>query len=223
MLPSIVPIAVCIGIPAAAATYFLHRRDGTFITFMTGALCFLISQPLIRIPLLRLIGQHSTWFALLPYTSLILYYLVMGFTAGLFEESARYIGLKIFRKNHTAWIDGVAYGLGHGGIEATWLFAVYVLPSLRQGQPGFDAVLGAWERIFSMMVQIGLSMIVLYGIKTNRKRYLALAIVLHTIIDFLLIIGNIWIVEGLITIEGILFMIFVVKSKKKFNMGGNES
>ena len=74
-----------------------------------------------------------------------------------------------------------------------------------------------------MMVQIGLSMIVLYSIKTNRKRYLALVIALHTIIDFLLIIGNIWIVEGLITIEGILFMIFVVKSKKKFNMGGNES
>lgn len=223
MLPSIISIAVCIGIPAAAAIYFLHRHDGTFITFITGLLCFLISQPLIRIPLLRLLGQHSTWFALLPYTSLILYYLVMGFTAGFFEESARYVGLKIFRKKHTAWIDGVAYGLGHGGIEAAWLFVVYVLPSLRQGQLGFNAVLGAWERIFSMMVQIGLSMVVLYSIKTGRKRYLTLAIALHTIIDFLLIIGNIWIVEGLITIEGILFMIFVVKSKKKFNMGGNES
>lgn len=215
MLPSIISIAVCIGIPAAAAIYFIYRRDGTFITFVTGVLGFLISQPLIRIPLLRLIGQHSTWFTLLPYTSLILYYLVMGFTAGLFEESARYIGLKIFRKNHTSWIDGVAYGLGHGGIEAAWLFVAYVLPSLHPGQNSFNVILGAWERIFSMMVQIGLSIIVLYSIKTDRKRYLALAIFLHTIIDFLLIIGNIWIVEGLITIEGILFMIFVVKSKKK--------
>ena len=37
---------------------------------------------------------------------------------------------------------------------------------------------------------------------------------------FLIIIGNVWIVEGLITVEGILSLIFVIKSKKKFDMGG---
>lgn len=222
MLPSIISFAVCIGIPTAAAIYFLQRRDGTFATFITGILGFLISQPFLRLPLLNLISQHSMWFALLPYTSLILYYLVMGFTAGLFEESVRFIGLKIFQKNHTSWIDGIAYGLGHGGIEAAWLYIVYILPVIRQGQVGTDAILGAWERTFSIMVQIGLSMIVLYSIKTGRKSYLALAIAVHTIIDFLIIIENIWIVEGLITIEGILFIIFIIKSKKRFDMGGNE-
>ena len=194
MLPSIISIAVCVGIPAAAAIYFLHRHDGTFATFITGALCFLISQPILRMPFIQLIGLHSTWFALLPYTSLILYYLIMGFTAGLFEESARFIGLKIFRKNHISWINGIAYGLGHGGTEAAWIFVAYVLPVIREGQPGFNILIGAWERIFTIMVQTGLSMIVLYSIKTGRKRYLALAIALHTVIDFLIIIGNIWIV-----------------------------
>lgn len=217
MLPAIISFAICIGIPAAGGIYFLYRRDGTFLTFITGVLCFYISQPLLRIPLISFIGQKSTWFALLPYTSIVLYYLIMGFTAGLFEESARFIGLKLFRKNRTSWIDGLAFGLGHGGCEAAWLFISMILPVIRQGQISSGLILGAWERLFTMMVHIGLSFIVLYGIKIRQNRYLILAIAIHTLIDFLIVIGNVWIVEGLITLEGLIAIIFILKCKKKLN------
>ena len=220
MLSSIFSFLICVGITAAGAIWFFRRRDGTFATFLTGALCFLISQPLLRIPLIRLLGQKSDWFTLLPYTNIVLYYLIMGFTAGLFEETARFIALKFIRRGCTSWIDGIAYGLGHGGIEATWLFVMQVLPLIRQGQTGINLAIGAWERIFTILVQIGLSFLVLYGIKTHRMRWLIIAIALHTLVDFLIIIGNVWIVEGLITVEGILSLIFVIKSKKKFDMGG---
>lgn len=220
MLPAIISFAVCIGIPAAGAIYFLHRRDGTFLTFATGVLCFYISQPLIRIPLLGILGQKSDWFTLLPYTNIVLYFLFMGFTAGLFEETARYIGLKIFRKNRISWMDGLAFGLGHGGCEAVWLFISMVLPVIRQGQAAPGLILGAWERLFTMMLHIGLSFVVLYGIKIKQKRYLALAIALHTIVDFLIIIGNVWIIEGLITLEGFISIILVLKCKKNFDFKG---
>ena len=135
MLPAIISFIVCAGIPAAAAIYFLRRGDGTFLTFITGVLCFYISQPIIRVPLLRLLMQKSSTFALLPYTNILLYYLFAGFTAGLFEESARFIGLKIFRKGHTSWMDGMAFGLGHGGCEAAWLFFTQVLPLVSRQAP----------------------------------------------------------------------------------------
>lgn len=215
MLSSVLFTLVCIGIPTGSAVYFIHRRDGTFLTFLTGAICFLIAQPLLRIPLLGILGRHSTWFRLLPYTDPVLYYLILGFTAGLFEESARLIGLKCFRRGHTSWIDGIAYGLGHGGVEAAWIFFSSVLSQIQTGQTGIGLLIGAWERIFAVMVQIGLSMVVLCGVRTGKKRFLALAVALHTLVDFLIIIGNIWIVEGLIAIEGILFMIFVIKCRKK--------
>ena len=159
--------------------------------------------------------QKSSTFALLPYTNILLYYLFAGFTAGLFEESARFIGLKIFRKGHTSWMDGMAFGLGHGGCEAAWLFFTQVLPLVSRGQAGSGVIIGAWERLFTIMVHIGLSFIVLHAVKTSKKRYLLLAIACHTLIDFLMVIGNIWIVEGLITIEGLIAILFVIRYKKK--------
>lgn len=221
MLPVMISFIVCVGIPAAGGIYFICRRDGTCLTFITGILGFYISQPLIRIPLLHLLMQKSTALALLPYTSILLYYLFAGFTAGLFEESARFIGLKLFRKGHTSWMDGIAYGLGHGGCEAAWVFFTQVLPLANQGRAGFGVIIGSWERIFTIMVQIGLSFVVLHAVKTGRKRYLILAIALHTLVDFLIVIGNIWIVEGLITLEGLITITLVFKYKKKENQERN--
>lgn len=215
MLPAIISFIVCVGVPAAGGIYFLRRRDGTFLTFITGILGFYISQPVLRIPLLRLLMQSSTTLALLPYTSIALYYLFAGFTAGFFEESARFVGLGVFRRGHTSWMDGMAYGLGHGGCEAAWLFFTQVLPLISQGQAGFNVILGAWERIFTIMVHIGLSFLVLHAVKTSQKRYFILAIALHTLVDFLIVIGNVRILEGLIAIEGLTAIILVFRYKKK--------
>lgn len=216
MLPAIISFAVCVGIPLTGAIYFLHRRDGTFFTFLTGVLCFYISQPLIRVPLLNRLGLKFEWLAFLPYTNIFLYFLFMGFTAGLFEESARYMGLKLFRSGRTSWADGIACGLGHGGCEAAWLFFTQVLPLALQDNAGFGMLLGAWERIFTMLVQTALTLIVLYAIKSHKVRWLVFAIFVHTMIDFLIVLGNIRILEGLITLEGIVALLFIIKCRNKF-------
>ena len=216
MFPAIVSFIVCVGIPLAGAIYFLRRHDGTFSAFLTGVLCFFISQPLLRVPLLNLLRLKTEWLSLLPYTNIVLYFLFMGFTAGLFEESARCAGFALLGKKHMRWTDGIAYGLGHGGCEAAWLFFTQVLPLALQGNAGFGVLVGAWERLFTMIVHAGLSLLVLYGVKTRRIRWFLLAILLHTLIDFLLIFGNVWILEGLITLEGALALLLIIKCKKKF-------
>ena len=216
MIPLFISAAVCVGIPVASGIYFCfyRNRDGTFFTFLIGAACFYISQPLIRIPLINIFVKNNIWFMMLPYTNTVLYYLLLGFTAGLFEEISRFIGMKLFCKNRTSWWNGIAFGLGHGGCEALWLFIVQVIPLIKQQQLGIGLVIGAWERIFTIFVHIGLSFVVFYGIKVKKVRYLFLAIALHTIIDFLIIIGNVWILEGLITLEGIIAIVLVLRCKR---------
>lgn len=219
MIFIVISFVVCVGIPLGGAVYFFYRRDGTGLTFLVGMLGFLIAQPVLRLNLLGVLGANADWFKLFPYTNLVGYFVFMGLTAGIFEEFARWLGMGIFRKGRVSWMDGVAYGLGHGGVEAAWIFLAQVLPGLQSGQvsAGWNLAIGAWERVFTMMVQIGLTFVVLYGLKQKKIRWLGVAIVMHGVVDFLIIIGNVWILEGLIALEGIVAMIVVLRLRKTWD------
>lgn len=210
-----------VGIPLGAAVYFGKRRDGTIWGFLVGLLGFYISQPILRSHLVGLLGTQAEWFMILPHEHRVLYFLFMAFTAGLFEECARWIGMKFFRKGRRSWMDGLAYGLGHGGCEAAWLFFMQIYPAAMAGLlSAMGAAIGAFERFFSMLVHVGLTFVVLQGLRKNRRSYLLLAIGLHTTVDFLIIIGNVWILEGLIAAEGIAALIYIVYLKKQWTGDG---
>lgn len=211
-------VAVEVVLPLLGAVYFWRRRDGTFLTFLTGVLGFYLSQPLLRIPLLNGLGSHAVWFSMLRAVNPVGYLFLLAFTAGLFEESARWAGMRLLRKGRTSWMDAFAYGLGHGGCEAAWLFFSQILPACRSGSfSPAGAALGAAERFFTMMVQIGLTFVVVYGLQKRRLWYLLLAVALHTAVDFQLILGNVWLLEGLIALEGIgaMAVVFWLKKRKK--------
>ena len=55
--------------------------------------------------------------------ALIGYLIFLGFTAGLFESVGRWVGYKWWFRNSLPydWAHGVAFGIGHGGIEAVAL------------------------------------------------------------------------------------------------------
>ena len=121
------------GIPIAGAIYFWRRKDGTFLTFLAGVAGFVVSQQVLRIPLLNLLREKTMWYSMMPYRSSVGYFLFMGLTAGIFEETARWICFKFLRKNRVSWIEGLAYGLGHGGIEAIGIFLMTANSVIKQG------------------------------------------------------------------------------------------
>lgn len=217
---TLISLAVCIGIPLAGAVIFRRRKDGTLTTFLVGAAGFLISQPLLRMPLLSWLGKNSEWYMLLPYENVVGYFLFQGLTAGIFEECSRWVGLGVVRRGRTRWIDGVAYGLGHGGCEAVWMFVTQVLPLAASGRAGFGVALGAWERFFTMLVHIGFTFLVLEGVKGKKLRYLFLAVLVHGLVDFSIILGNPWVLEGLIAAEGTAAFLLVWKRRE--NLQGKE-
>lgn len=187
-----------ISIPLGLGFYVTRKFGTSWRNWFVGALMFILS--LTRIPLnaytsqIILAAPVSQWtYSLLALTP--------SLTAGVFEELARYIGFKFIIKDDT-YEKGVTYGAGHGGIESIMLVGLSVLSVgvvlltspevLPPGQlemimatPVYMPLVGLYERLMAMIVQIGFSIIVLESVRRKDITYLFAAIGLHTLLDFL--------------------------------------
>lgn len=175
-----------------------------------------------------------------------------AFAAGIFEEVGRFVGYKFFLKGQTERKDGLAYGIGHGGIEAVLLGGIVAIQNLSFSMllnkgtlesslgtsvpkatvlqiknalistPYYSFLLGGFERVFAFCIQILLSLVVLYGIKKKKYRFLLYAILIHAAIDFPACLfqkgmfTNTWILEGMYGVIAGVFLILIIKSKKYF-------
>ena len=204
----ILPLAFLVG-------YALrHKKQGIWSAWLLGALGFFVPQILIRLPILSGLSQ-SSGFAAFAQTHPALYGFGLAFTAGLFELAGRYAVARVLKKNLT-YRRALAAGLGHGGIEAilitglAYLSNVVILVMLQTG--GFDAVLtqtgdasqllaardalvnthwalfllAGYERLLAMTCHVTMSMMVCYGVHTNRVLPWTLACLgMHTCMDFI--------------------------------------
>jgi uncharacterized membrane protein YhfC len=167
--------------------------------------------------------------------------------AGIFEETGRYLAFRYVLKGKTEWKDGIAYGIGHGGIESIVVgmllsinnLATAILinsgkfaslaPSasleqikhaLTTTSPVMFALSGV-ERLLALAPQIALSLIVLYGIKTGKIRYLFYAILAHATLDIFAgmyqahLVG-VWVVEAIVAVFAVLAIWLIVRLKKSF-------
>jgi len=187
--------------PIALAFHVKRRLNTDWGIFFIGCAMFLAS--LIRIPL----NSYATMAILgagLGQATMMLLSAFPSLTAGVFEEGARYIAYRFLIKEHTLE-NGVMYGAGHGGIESIFVVGISVLstgviiltnPSLfpawqLQGlaaTPLYLPFVGFYERFMTIIIQIGLSLMVLESFRRNDLRYLAAAVLLHFVIDFVVLV-----------------------------------
>lgn len=242
-------ILVCFGIPIASLIYFVKKKSGVKLYFI-GCTVFFISQIIIRIPLINLIMDKSDSAKIFASLNPILYILIISFTAGLFEETGRFIGFKFLKKDKLEFKDAIAFGFGHGCIEAILFVGITNIINLllylfSQGLISGEMFLGftkeaainsfdgvstyiilssGIERIFAMTFHIIASIIVLYSIKTGKKLYLLLAMAIHTLFNFIPItVSNFMgIATGQVTFLIIIIsLIFVAKYfRKKYDYLG---
>lgn len=168
-----------------------------------GALCFLVTQICIRIPIITIVLPKFAWFSLFKVEHPILYVVLLALTAGIVEELGRYLFMKLGRQNQLS--QGVAFGIGHGGIEDILLVGISVLSYLMQPStigyvPQSQFFMATVERLSALMVHIGLSIFVLYSLRTKNSVYLWLAVMVHGFFDFLIVYladyyANGWIAE----------------------------
>lgn len=219
MIYGIISLFLCVGLPVISGLLFLKIRKGTFYTFCMGILCFILTQLLLRIPILSFLRSYWDTFALLPATNPALYAGIMAFSAGIFEELGRWLFLRYLCKGKQTWIHGVSFGLGHGGIEAVWIASLGLLPGLYQGAlalAGPEVLAVGMERLFTMCIHTALTVLVLQSLQKGQFRYCLAAVVLHGIFDLSVFLKNpvlIWIILGITAVLS-LFYLYWTKQQK---------
>ena len=125
-----VSLLIAMGLPIVALFLFgvKNRGKGIWSAWILGALGFLVTQILIRIPILTAL-QSQGWFLVFSRNHLFLYAFVLAFTAGLFELAGRFAVAKLMGKKLTCQ-RSLAAGMGHGGIEAIILVGMAYINNL---------------------------------------------------------------------------------------------
>lgn len=85
-------------------------------------------------------------------------------------------------------------------------------------------VVGGLERIPAIFIHIALSLVVLLAVRENKFIYVIYAIGLHALMDVapamyqVGVIKNIWIIELIIALFGVIAIIYIVEAKKLFKI-----
>ena len=219
-----VSIVLSILLPVGAVIWLAVKKKLSLKAVLWGALLFPVFA-------LGLEGQglHRLVFGAFPGlpTHPYLFGLYGGLAAGVFEETARLIGFRwlIRVKPDESPYTGISYGLGHGGIEAILLggtasisnlvFSLMInsgsvpaglessVQQLLGLQPYIFLFTGV-ERVFAVVLQISLSMIVLKAVTERKYWYYALAILIHAAIDFPAVLYQTGIIQNLLILEGMV-------------------
>jgi len=107
---------ISIVLPVVVAIIFWSKSDTKWWVFLVGMLGFVITQMVIRIPLMQFFATQGWYTAFAEHT--IPFYLVTAFTAGLFETAGRLLVFLVFIRMRRNYADGFLAGLGHGTIES---------------------------------------------------------------------------------------------------------
>jgi len=241
-----ITLLLSVGFPVVLAVVVLKKYSRVLNSILIGALIFFISQIVLRIPILQILSKQSYFVEFSKHY--LVYSLFLGLTAGIFEEVGRYIGFRGFLKDRLNYQNGLAYGIGHGGIESILLVGMsYInnivfsflinsgsldtllkskvapevigaIKSALINTPASAFLLAGFERVFTMAVQIALSLLVLVAVKKGKLYYLVLAILLHTIIDtpvayMSLLKVNIFAIEFVVLLWAVLSLIYIIKWK----------
>ena len=207
-----------IALPLAVGVYLTRRWQKGWGLVLVGAATFLISQAghlpfngAVLNPFLTRLG-FGTGPDPQPVWALAAAALLLGLSAGVFEEGARFLVYRLWIRRARTYREGVLFGMGHGGAEA---IAVGVLAILQLAQayalrgqdlstivpadqlvvaqaqleaywavPAPAALLSAVERASALAIQITLAVLVLQAFTRRRGwRWFLAAILWHAAID----------------------------------------
>jgi uncharacterized membrane protein YhfC len=217
---------------------FIHRKTGAkWRYWVMGAVTFVVSQ-VFHIPFNWAVYQTGVLPpAMESWPDLLINALFLGLSAGVFEETARYLTYRFWAKDARSWSKGLMLGAGHGGIEAilvsvlaaAGLVSLLVtanseaimatLPEEQQAivaqsiatmvdAPWYVLLLGAVERFLAILAHLAMSLMVLQVFLRRSIFWLFLAIGYHTMINAVAVITVTR--SGPVTTEGLLALISLI-------------
>ena len=120
---------VGIAAPVALAWWLVKKHHARLTTVLIGVAVFLVFALVLESIMHQVVlnGPYGP-----TITGNIWYYaLYGGLAAALFEETGRFLAMKFLLKKEpsTAW-PGIAYGVGHGGLEVVLIFGMTMISNL---------------------------------------------------------------------------------------------
>lgn len=232
-----------VGIGVPVVLYIVYRKKGAnHLPFWIGCITFVLFAFVLERLTLSVVMKTPFWTAVSG--NLLLYGIVAGLFAGVFEETGRFLAFKtVLRKKRGNDQNALMYGAGHGGIEAILLLsAPMVINSIIAMQfnagvnspfggvneaqmlintPYWMLLVGAIERIAAITIHISLSVLVWFAAKNGKRFWLfPLAILLHLFVDAVAVILSgaglsVWIIEGAVYVIAIALVFLAIAVWKK--------
>jgi uncharacterized membrane protein YhfC len=204
--------SLMIGLALLLGWWIGRKRGVGWGLFAIGAVTFVASQ-VLHVPFNWLILQQLQ---VIPTETAvignrIILALFLGLSAGVFEETARYLVMRFWAKDVRTWGRGLMLGAGHGGIEAillggSLLLNAFVLGTINQGgtsslvpaeqltlvetqveamlaAPLSLIMLGPLERVFALCAHLAMSLMVMQVFVRRQIGWLGLAILWHTLLN----------------------------------------
>ncbi|HSH02357.1 MAG TPA: YhfC family glutamic-type intramembrane protease [Anaerolineae bacterium] len=147
--------------------------------------------------------------------NLLITAIFLGLSAGLFEETARYITFRWVRPQARSWTAGMMIGAGHGGVEALLISLAALIGIINaviitlgdvaallpadqialvqdtlNSMAWYELILGGIERVFAVTCHLAFSLIVMQVFRRGQIRWLFVAIAGHTILNAAAVIGS---------------------------------
>jgi uncharacterized membrane protein YhfC len=216
--------AIYIFVISIGLGFFLSRKFGlSWRLFWIGAATFILSQ-VGHIPFnagLTALFQNGILPSPPAAWQLVFNAIVLGLSAGLFEEISRFAVYRWWVKDARSWGRGLLLGAGHGGIEAMlvgglllvsffYMFAIKdtdlaalvpvdQLPLAQQqveaywSATWYDSLLGAVERSFTLPAHLAFSILVLQVFLRRQLRWLWFSVAWHALLNAItLFIAGTW-------------------------------
>jgi len=236
-------IAAVIGLAIPAVLYGINRKKGAnHLPFWIGCITFVLFAFVLEQGTYYFFMKTAVWKTIA--NNIMLYGLVGGLMAGVFEETGRFVAFKtVLRKKRGNDQNALMYGAGHGGVEAVILLSASMVMSIiyslqfNAGQssalggldsaqallntPSWMFLVGAAERIAAVMIHMSLSVLVWFAAKNGKRFWLfPLAILLHLFVDAVAVIlkgsgVNDLITEGVVYVIAIAFVLIAIVVWKK--------
>jgi uncharacterized membrane protein YhfC len=202
-------------LPIVLAFYVTRRFSLPWRLIFAGGLTFIVSQIFHIPFLYGLTAMFTNGIlpAIPQAWASLFNAIVLGLLAGIFEETARWILFRFILKDAKTWEQGVVVGTGYGGTEAIIigilaLTAVVNMIVLRNADlsamvppeqleitrqkvaefwsvPVYMAILGLIERVFTICIQISLTIMVLYSVVYRKPVWFWIALFWHALVDAL--------------------------------------
>ncbi len=204
-----------IAMPLFLGVYLFRKYNAEWRLFGLGALTFIVSQ-VFHIPFNAWVlnpRMDRLGLELDVPVHLAVIALLLGLSAGIFEEVSRYLAYRFWLKKDTdrTWSGALMLGAGHGGIESILLgilvvygfLQLYALKdanlealvssdqlditrlqvSMFWSAPWYATILGAVERAATLCFHLSASVLVLQVFRRRNIVWLFLAIGWHTLLN----------------------------------------